>query len=820
MGISSGARVCLLCAGVVLSTSLSHAVTPDRIQGALGGGAKIGLQGNVHALAKPENDLGRADGNRLMQGVTLAFRPSPEQQKDLDNFLAELGDPASPNYHKYLTPKQFGQRFGMSTNDLNKVSAWLQSEGFTSIKVANGRNQVSFDGTVAQVESTFNVEMHHYLVDGVIHLANAGEPSIPAALAGAVVNVGGLHTFAPKPRVKAAPRFTSYISGDHLLTPADFATIYGLNSFYSAGFDGTGQKIAVVGQSQVSQTDINNFRSAAGLSANTVTMTLVPSNSTDAKCGGDETESDLDLEWSGGVAKNATIIFVYAGLNAAAHDSCGGSRANSVWNALQYAVDNNVAPFISTSYGACESANGQAFAQQVQGWAQQGQTQGQTIVGPSGDSGAADCESTNSTVATTGLAVDVPASIPEVTGAGGTEFSADSPTNPSNNPPGGDPPYWAAAGATADTVSSALEYIPETAWNETAAAGTLTASGGGASLYFAKPSWQTGTGVPNDQKRDVPDVAVNAAAGHDPYLICTEDTTQVTTGQCTSGFRDGAGGGLGEIGGTSAAAPTFAAILALINQFSGNTPPTGLAPINPVLYSMAGKTPAAFHDITTGNNMVPCQPGTTGCSTGQYGFNAGTGYDQVTGLGSVNGFVLAQAMSSGPGFSLAVTPTTYQVAQGSSVTVTVNLTPINGFTGQVTYTCSDSVQESTCTGPTTAVPSTQSASFQISTKAPTARLERPFDGGAKIFYATLFPGLLGIGLVAGSRKGASRGVRFLGLFLVLGFSTLWVASCGGSSTTHDPGTPTGSYSITITGTATINGAPVNRQVTIQLVVVS
>jgi subtilase family serine protease len=817
MGMSSGARVCLFCAGVVLSTSVSYAVTPDRIQGPLGGGLKIALKGDVHALARPENDLGRADGNRLMQGITLAFRPSPAQQKDLDNFLAELGDPASPNYHKYLTPKQFGQRFGMSQNDLDKVTVWLQAEGFTNIKVANGRDQVSFDGTVAQVESTFKVEMHHYLVDSVIHLANAGEPSIPAALSGAVVNVSGLHSFAPKPRVKAAPRFTSYISGNHFLSPADFATIYDLNSFYSANFDGKGQKIVVVGQSQVSQNDINNFRSAAGLPANTVTMTLVPSTSTSAKCGGDESESDLDLEWSGGVAKNATIIFVYAGLTTG--DACGQSRANSVWNALQFAVDNNLAPFISTSYGACESSNGQTFAQQVQGWAQRGQTQGQTIVGPSGDSGAADCEPSGSTLAKSAPAVDMPASIPEVTGAGGTEFSADSPTNTSNNPPGGDPPYWAPAGSTTDTVSSALEYIPEAAWNETAAGSPLSASGGGASLYFAKPSWQTGTGVPNDQKRDVPDVAISSAAGHDPYLICTEDTTIVPSGQCTSGFRDGAGGNLGGIGGTSAAAPTLTAILALINQFSGTT---GLAPINPVLYSTAAKTPAAFHDVKSGNNIVPCQQGTTGCpgtAPFQYGFSAGGGYDQVTGLGSVDGFVLAQAMNSGPGFSLAATPSSYQVAQGSGVTVTVNLTPVNGFTGTVTYTCSDSVAESTCTGPTTPVPSTQSASFQITTKAPTARLERPFDRGAKIFYAALFPGLLGMVLVAGSRKQSVRGVRFLGLLMVLSFSTLWVASCGGSSGTKDPGTPTGTYNITITGTANINGAPVNRQVVIQLVVV-
>lgn len=810
MVMSSRARLCLMC--IVLLSTFSYAVTPDRIQGPLTGGPKIALKGSVHGLAKPENDLGRADGSRSMEGVTLAFHPSATQQKDLDNFLAELGDPSSPNYHKYLTPKQFGQRFGMSANDLNKVTAWLQSEGFTNIKVANSRNEISFDGTVAQVESTFSVEMHHYLVDGVVHLANAGEPSVPSALSGAVVNVSGLHTFAPKPRLKAEPRFTSYLTGNHFLTPGDFATIYDLKSLYSAGSDGSGQKIAVVGQSQVIQADINNFRSAAGLPANTVTMTLA--GGTAAKCAGDEDESDLDLEWSGGVAKNASIIFVYAGLNSG--DNCT-SRVNSVWNALQYAVDNNVAPFISTSYGACESANGQAFAQQVQGWAQQGQTHGQTIVGPSGDTGAADCEANTSTSATTGLAVDMPASIPEVTGAGGTEFSADSTTN---TPPGADPPYWAAAGTTTDTISSALEYIPEAAWNETAAAGSLSASGGGASLYFAKPTWQTGTGVPNDQKRDVPDVAVSAA-GHDAYLMCTEDPTIVPNGQCTAGFRDGAGGNLGTIAGTSAAAPTFTAILALINQYLGGK---GLAPVNPTLYAMAASTPAAFHDITTGNNMVPCTAPSPNCPTGttQFGFSAGTGYDQVTGLGSVDGFVLAQAMSKAPGFTLSAQSgsSTIQLAQGSSKDVAIDLQAINGFAQPVGYTCSDTAPESICTGPSGTTTST-SVSFHITTTAPVAKLDRPFDRGLKIFYATLFPGLLGIVLVATSRKNSRRGIRFLGIVMVLGFSTMWLGSCGGSSSssTKDPGTPVGTYNITVTGTATVNGASVSRQATIQLVVV-
>ncbi len=416
---SSRACVHLVCVGVLLS-SFSYAVSPDRINGSLNAGPKVALRGNVHGFAKPDNDLGRADGSRLMQGITVAFHPSEAQQKDLDQFIAELGDRSSPNYHKYLTPKQFGERFGMSWNDLNKVIAWLEAEGFINIKVANGRNEITFDGTVGQVESAFGVEMHHYLVDGVVHFANVGEPSIPAALGGAVLNVGHLHNFAPKPRAKVQPHLTSFVSGNHFLSPADFATIYDLNLLYSAGSDGSGQKIAVVGQSTVSTTDLNNFRTAAGLPASTVTMTL--QGGTGTKCAGDEGESDLDIEWAGGVAKKATIIFVYAGLNSG--DACGSARANSVWDALDYAVQHNVAPFISTSYGFCESGLGATFSNQVQGWAKQGQTQGQTIVSATGDAGAADCDTGQS--ATMGLAVDVPASIPEVTGAGGTEFFGDS----------------------------------------------------------------------------------------------------------------------------------------------------------------------------------------------------------------------------------------------------------------------------------------------------------------------------------------------------------------------------------------------------------
>lgn len=811
MVTSSRARVCLFCAAVVLPT-LSHAVTPDRINGPLSAGPKIALRGNVHGLAKPENDLGLADGNRPMQGITLAFHPSAAQQKDLDNFLAELGDPSSPNYHKYLTPKQFGQRFGMSSNDLNKVISWLQSEGFTNIKVANSRNEIAFDGTVAQVELAFDVEMHHYLVGDVVHLANASEPSVPSAIAASVVNISGLHTFAPRPTAKVQSRLTSYITGNHFLAPADFATIYDLDSLYNAtpAIDGTGQKIAVIGQSSVNQSDINNFRSAAQLPASTITTIAVPSGSTPTRCAGDESESDLDLEWSGGIAKNASIIFVTASL--ATGDTCTGSRSNSVWNALDQAIQGNVAPFISTSYGFCEQGLGQSFANQVQQWAVQGQTQGQTIVAATGDAGAADCDTGAS--ATQGLAVDLPAAIPEVTSAGGTEFTGDSAGTVSGTPPAttaAATQYWGASLSGNDAIATALGHIPEEAWNDTtasiAAGGNLSASGGGASIFFQKPTWQAGTGVPSNTMRNMPDIAVSASPNHDGYLVCSEDDGKggIISGACTPtpGFRTGAGGNFTAVGGTSVAAPTFAAILALVNQSLGNTPPAGLAPVNPRLYELASSYSADFNDVTSGDNKVPCTSGSTDCPSGttSIGFSAGTGYDQVTGLGSVNAAKLAQDFAA-QGFLLTPNAGSFQVAQGSTVTVNVTVTPLNGFSGAITYTCTDAVSESTCTGPTTALNSSQAASFTVTTKAPIARLERPFNRGSRIFYATLLPGLLGIVFVANSRNRLLRGVRFLGLLLMLSFSTIWITSCGGSSSsTKDPGTPTGTYSITVTGTS-------------------
>jgi subtilase family serine protease len=928
-----------------LFSSLTYAQRPDRISGAIDSSQVMPLKGNVHGLVRPESDLGRADGSRVIEGVSLNFRLSAAQQKDLNQFLADLGDRSSPNYHKYLTIPQYARRFGMSQNDLNKIVAWVQSQGFTNIKVANNRNKISFDGTVAQIESAFALEMHNYLVDGEVHLANAMNPSVPAALSGAVLHIGHLNDFAPKPRLKVKPNLTSYVSGNHFLTPDDFATIYDLNALYSAGATGSNQKIAIVGQSTVSTTDLNNFRIAAGLPASTVTMKLVGGVST--QCSGDEGESDLDVEWSGGVAKNANITFIYAGVDTGR--TCS-TRINNVWDALEDALTGTttgaagspVAPFVSTSYGFCEQgmqAQDPGFAHVIQGWVQTGQTLGVTLVAASGDSGAADCDPSNSTSATQGFAVDVPAAIPETTGAGGTYFSADKANCITACPPGGDAPYWSPAGASSDLVSSALEYIGETAWNDTAFnllnGGGLGASGGGASvgasgaiLYgFAKPTWQTGTGVPNDSKRDVPDISMHASADHDGYLFCSEDAG---AGTCSSGFRTGAGGGFTIVGGTSAAAPTFTAILALVNQYLGNAPPTGLAPVNPMLYSLYpnNATSKAFNDVTTGDNIVPCTAPSTNCPTGtiHFGFSAGVGYDQVTGLGSVDGFNFAQAWAATlTSFTLAPSPASLTAAAGqSSNSTTITITPVNGFSGAVTFTCSAglpsgatcnfvtvnatsstltiqtaanmagannvsvtvkgtsgavsatttvnltitattqtfsinsnlsggtlSVAQGATTGPvnltvtdggsgfivnsTTTLPvtysctglpsestcnfapnatsSATSVTLTIRTTPPTVAL-RQSGHALRIFYAALLPGLLGIMFIGGSRKRSLRGLRLLGLVVMLGFSTLWLVSCssGGGSGTKDPGTPKGTTTVTVNattgGAAPITGSPV------------
>ncbi len=363
VSVSSFSKLFVLAA---LLAATASAQIPNRITRNLAGDQTIAVMG-AHPIARDGVDQGRVNGSMRIHRAALVFRLSPEQQTALDKLLEEQQEADSPNYHKWLTPEQYAARFGMSDADLAKVSSWLKSQGLTVNGFSRARTRVFFSGTAAQVENVFRTELHNYQVDGQTRFANASEVSVPLALSGMVLGVRGLDNFRPRPRARVAkPNFTSHQTGNHFLTPGDFATIYNVKPLWDAGLDGTGESIAVVGQTQIDLSDVDAFRAAAGLP--TTNLQLVSVDNTTGFSSGDEVEADLDVEWSGGVAKNAAILYVYVGSNS----------SNNVFDALQFAIDHNLAPVISTSYGNCE-ANLSTFTAVLRSDAQQANSQGQTI---------------------------------------------------------------------------------------------------------------------------------------------------------------------------------------------------------------------------------------------------------------------------------------------------------------------------------------------------------------------------------------------------------------------------------------------------------
>jgi subtilase family serine protease len=788
------------------------------------GDTEPAIVSSQHPLARAAFDQGRVEGGMQISHAAIVFKLSAAQQADLDQLLAEQQDPHSSNYHKWLTPEQYAARFGMSDADLAKVSAWLKSQGLAVDGYSRARTRVFFSGSAGQVESAFRTQINRYLVNGEVHFANATEIYVPAALSSTVLGFRGLDDFRPRPRVHVAqPKFTSHVTGSHFVGPGDFATIYNVQPLYNAGLDGTGVKIAVVGQSLIatnnSTTDLDAFRAAAGLTKKDPTFVQVGGGTPKILTANDQTESLLDLEWSGAVAKNADIIFVFASPNGGAFD------------AITSAIDDDLAPVISSSYGLCEAGFQPGDLSALRASIQQGVAQGQTVIGPAGDSGAADCESANATTAIKGLAVDVPASIPEVTGVGGSEFNGDTAgavtgTAPNTNaaPTG----FWSGTSGATDTIDSALMYIPEVAWNDTTAGSTFSATGGGVSAVFGKPSFQTIL-TPADGQRDVPDIALNGSANHDPTIICAQ-------GSCVNGFRD-INGNLNVVGGTSVGAPTFAGIVAILNQATQSA--QGLGNLNPILYDRTKIPATAFHDIMSGDNFVPCTSGTptTGpvadrCPTTapfRIGFRAGPGYDVVTGLGSIDANALVTSWPGfviEPGFSVAATSATVS-APGQSGTSAVTVTATNGFSGSVALSCAPpaSTTSITCSfGSTTPVmlnstTTSGTATLTISTVAPHVVLGKsaalrpygwgwlPASGGA------LFAGIFVLGVPSRRRRRAAG----LGLMLVICFAA--GIGCGGgssssSSSTKTGGTPAGSYNITVTATS----GSLSRTTTVAVVV--
>jgi len=732
----------------------------------------VRLRGNVHPLARAEFDQGVVADSQPVNRMLLLLQRSPEQQAALSALMEEQLTKSSPNFHKWLTPEEFGKQFGPADEDIQAVTAWLGSHGFQGMKVAKGRTTIEFSGNAAQVRDAFRTEMHRFAVKGEEHVANVSDPQIPAALSQVVRGVVSLHNFRKTPhvhpvgmfrRVKATgelkPLFTFTPNGgtqQFAVGPPDFATIYDVPNGVvplngRTQLDGTGQTIAIVGRTNINLQDVADFRNLFGLPANPPHVILNGPDPGNAG-GGEELEADLDVQWSGAVAPNATIDFVVTEIPQT--NASDGADLSAL-----YIVDNNLAPVMSESFGSCELAQGTAGNQFQNALWEQAAAQGISVTVATGDNGSADCDGGTETSAAQGLAVSGTASTPFNVAVGGTDF--DDVSNTST--------FWqtTTTTSTAPVPASAKGYIPETTWNDSCAASGLTScssvnsngndlvagSGGPSSCIssdgqnlstctggYAKPTYQklAVPGIPADGVRDIPDVSLFASDGNhnSAYIVCQADTNPAgQTGSCNlnSPFQD-----FVLVGGTSGSTPSFAGILALVNQKTGQR--QGNA--NAVLYQLAAAetfancnsssrtNPAApsnpacvFNDITNkatkSTISVACMAGSPNCSnTGNSGFgvlvdpknksseawNAGVGYDLATGLGSVDATNLLNTWGSISRTNPAVTltsSTAFPIAHGALASFTVTVS--GSATGDVSLIAQPSGFPEVAIGPFTLV---------------------------------------------------------------------------------------------------------------------
>src|SRR5579862_3045393 len=650
-----------------------------RITEAVNEGQRIVLKGNTLPLARAEFEVAAAPADLPMDRMLLVLKRSPDQEAALRKLLDDQQDKSSPDFHKWLTPEQFGQQFGPADSDIQAIASWLQAHGFQIAQVSKGRSLIEFSGTAAQVKEAFHTAIHKYVVNGKAHWANASDPQIPAALAPVVAGVHSLHNFYAQPHVlmskekisatvKPGPRpQVSFSSTVQALGPADYAVIYSANGAFSSGISGQGQTIAVVARSNLFNAgqDVLDFRNTFGGFSGNLNIILNGPDPGDVG-GGEELEATLDASWSAGLAPQADVDFVV---------SASTNTTDGVTLSENYIIDNNLAPVMTESFGGCEAADTLAQIQSISAMAEQAAAQGITYILSSGDSGAEGCDNPNNELVAQGpISVSDLASHPFTVAVGGTQL----------NDLGRITNFWDLTNGPGGV--SAKSYIPEDVWNSSCLSSqcgnnaNIAAGGGGTSVFFAKPSWQSGvSGIPADGARDLPDVSLTAS-DHDPYLLCLE-------GSCipdSQGFIQFAA-----VSGTSASAQVFGGIMALVNQKTGAR--QGQA--NYVLYRLAAsetlsqcngsKTTAfpagtcVFNDITVGNNAVPGESGFGG-ATAKY--QSTLGYDLATGLGSTNVTNLLNSWSSvaftATTTTLALTPATF--VHGSAANATIHVAPTSG----------------------------------------------------------------------------------------------------------------------------------------------
>ena len=760
----------------------------------------------------------------MLDQMTMVLARSPEQETAFENFLANQQNPASPDYHQWLTPAEVGERFGLSEQDIATLTGWLHSQGLHVNWVSPSRVFIGFGGTAADMGRAFQTDFHSYNVDGAESISVSSDPLIPQALLPAIKAIQGLYTVEnlPAHHMSAgqsnSPDENSN-SGNHYLAPADFATIYDL----PIALTGAGQTIGIVGRSRTNFADFDNFRRLTRSTfANPTEIVPTAFGGVDpgpakTSCAGspcsppeDQGEATLDVLRAGSVAPGASLLLVV-----------DTAPSGDIETDAQYMVQTSPVPVqvINISFSKCESSAGPSSVAFWDTLFQQAAAEGISAFVSSDDAGASGCDKAFATppVSPSPNSPNYICSSSYATCVGGTEF------NDASNPFS----YWSSSNG--NDLSSALSYIPEGAWNEPldGSAMQVASSGGGVSSVIATPSWQTGTGVPAARSgRYTPDIAFSAS-GHDGYFACYA----AAGNSCVAGSN---GSYTFEyFSGTSAAAPSMAGIAALLNQRLG----AAQGNLNAQIYKLAARAPAAFHDVTVAtsgvsgcsiatpsmcNNSIPSPTGLTG---GQAGYSVTTGYDEVTGLGSldVQAFIDNFVPASVTAPTVTVSGTGVTLAPGATAgnTSTITVTPANGFTGSVVLTAAITSSPAGAQYlPTLSFGSTSpvsitgasagTATLTVSTTAPTtAGLIYPQRPGGR-WYTTggaALACLLLLGIPARRRRWQTI-VGMLGFLLL--FLTGGVLACGGGGSsggggggggTNIPGTTPGVYAVTVTCTS-------------------
>jgi subtilase family serine protease len=651
-------------AAVMAALAIGTAWAAPQITNAVDESQLVTLAGNTRPEVTTGIDRGTVPGSLQLDHMQLQLRNPPALEAEVNAFVLSLQDPASPNYHHWLTAEEFGARFGADDADLATVESWLASHGFTVDSVTPGRMVVDFSGPAAAVAEAFHTEIHSIEAAGELHIANIRDPAIPAALAPVVAGVTSLNDFRPVKKLRKRPNFTT--TGSNCLSntcfpvaPGDLQTIYHLTSVYNSGITGLGQTIAVAEDSDLfAETDFTNFRKVLGLTAGFPSGNLVVthpapsaggSNCGDPGVNSDDVETTLDVEWSSAAAPNAPIELA----------ACNNTNTlpGPFIAAMNLINSKSPPPIISISFGNCEAENGSAFNAAFTALFRQAVAEGISVFVATGDFGPTDCASgTNGT--SFGIGINGWAATQFNVAVGGTDFS--------DTFSGTNDQFWSSTNSS--TFASAKSYVPEMAWNDTCASTLVAQFFGGTSVTFGsngfcnsstatsdefqllgggeggpsgcftgnsivpgvvsgsckgnpKPSWQQGVfGNPADGVRDVPDVSMFAADGvwSHYYLLCFSDTKNQGA-PCTANPAQWPT----NFGGTSFATPVLAGIQALVNQKTGARQGNP----NPVYYALAAREygtagnagcnadlgasvggACVFNDVTLNQDAQPCQP--------------------------------------------------------------------------------------------------------------------------------------------------------------------------------------------------------------------